>query len=185
MHSRTLARLVLPECALVFAVASVVFGGCGSGGDSNGELKLGDSATIGDERVTVKTVAHGLSECEQQLALPTPERWPITTETKGLTIKAGYTATCLEYDWEFAAEQEVGTEGPTATPGQRYQAILLDSAGEEHEAEARILTFHLGTTVPASTMNMKAVFAIPEGLRAVAFVFRDSETGEEARWSLE
>jgi len=170
MCPRTLARLVWPgwfvlTCALVFAAASVVLGGCGS----SGELKLGDTATVFGGRATVKSVTYGVSECEQQLGLSGSER---------LNIQAGYTAICIEYDWESGAEQEVETEGPTATPGQ-HETMLLDSAGEEHERE--MLTLSLDTT----PLTMKALFAVQEGRGAVALIFRDLETGEEVRWPLD
>jgi hypothetical protein len=180
--------LVLPACfafasALVFATASVILGGCGSSRDSNGvseaqrstpaeyaaaahdgELKLGNAATVGGTRVRVKSVTYGLSECQQQLG------------SSDLRVKAGYECICLEWDEEDVPQKEGEMEGLAATPGKRYETIVVDSAGEEHEGGVFLVT--------SSGSGIKATFGIPQARGAVAFIYRDSRTGEEARWSL-
>jgi hypothetical protein len=134
----------------------------------NGELRLGDTATIGDVRVTVKSVTYGLSECKQLLDLASPYR---------LDVKAGYETICLEWDEDSAA---VDMETPTATPGKRHEFRLGDSAGDEEEMGVA----QLGVNEDGS-VHFTAVFGYRQGRRAVAFIYRDLWTGAEARWSLE
>jgi hypothetical protein len=134
----------------------------------NGELRLGDTATIGDVKVTVKSVTYGLSECEQLLQPAPGER---------LAVDAGYEVICLEYDEDLTA---VLAETPTATPSKRYETKLLDSAGEENGRGV----FVVGVT-PDGMCHSTDTYAYRQGRRAVAFIYRDLWTGEEARWSLE
>jgi hypothetical protein len=133
----------------------------------SGELRLGDTATIGDAEVTVKSATYGLSECEQLLQLPAPQR---------LAVVPGYEVICLEYD----EVRRVLVETPSATPGKRIETKLVDSADEENDREYAVI----GVT-PDGNGHMTDLFTYRQGRRAVAFIYRDLWTGQEVRWSLE
>jgi hypothetical protein len=142
---------------------------------------LGDTATIGDKRVTLKEVAYGVSECERKLkghGVPPPR----------ISVKlAGYEVVCVVYDEVQLGETEADLQAmPTRDPS--YVDALVDSAGEIHEDAQRIASKELAggdvTVSPGEPTNVVFLFGIPQGRRALAYIFRDSETGEEARWSL-
>jgi hypothetical protein len=134
----------------------------------NGELRLGDTATVGDVRVTPTSVTYGLSECKQLLGLSYPMI---------ITVPAGHEIVCLEWDED---DRAVDTETPTATPGKRDEFKVVDSAGDEEEMGAA----QFGLNEDGS-VHFKGLFAYPQGRHVVAFIYRNLWASEEARWSLE